>query len=256
MFCVISSIMRFNIQKKAGFRLVSGGVPAELAEIVVADTGPGISPNEQQHIFNAFYQIDARKINQSGNVGLGLSIVNDLVTAMNGQVTLQSREGHGSLFGAILPLAADNPEVRDQNSDASMAVTSSASHTRRRILLVEDSLHYQITIAEMIQRLGYDVETLGKRSEIIGASNDKLERSDFLIVDFDLGDGLTVFDFLARSPKNLMPKCVIISQHDNPDMILHIKDQGGRFLKKPFLQEDLAMALRIVEKSWQRGDVS
>ncbi len=235
-----------------GVRRRSGG----LAEIVVADTGPGISPNEQQHIFNAFYQIDARKINQSGNVGLGLSIVNDLVTAMNGQVTLQSREGHGSLFGAILPLAADNPEVRDQNSDASMAVTSSASHTRRRILLVEDSLHYQITIAEMIQRLGYDVETLGKRSEIIGASNDKLERSDFLIVDFDLGDGLTVFDFLARSPKNLMPKCVIISQHDNPDMILHIKDQGGRFLKKPFLQEDLAMALRIVEKSWQRGDVS
>ncbi|MEH6724883.1 MAG: ATP-binding protein, partial [Hyphomicrobiales bacterium] len=230
--------------------------PSGLAEIVVADTGIGISPNEQHHIFNAFYQVDARKISQSGNVGLGLSIVSDLVTAMNGQITLKSREGHGSRFGVVLPLAADSPQVRDENSDVSTTETHSVSPGNRRILLVEDSPHFQTTIAEMIRRLGYNVEIIGKRSEIIGVSNDKLEQSDFMIVDFDLGDGLTAFDFLARSPENLMPKCVVISQHDNPDMILHIKNQGGRFLKKPFLQEDLAMALRVVEKSWQRSDVS
>ncbi|MGJ8531563.1 MAG: ATP-binding protein [Alphaproteobacteria bacterium] len=228
--------------------------PGGLAEIIVADTGQGISPNEQQRIFNAFYQIDALKVRQSGNVGLGLSIVSDLVGAMNGKITLQSRKGHGSRFGVVLPLAADTPQFLEQDSEVPTPVTHSASPANQRILLVEDSLHYQTSIAAMIQSLGYSVEIIGERAEIMGVSDDKLDNSDFLIVDFDLGGGLTAFDFLARSPSNLMPKCVIISQYDNPDMILHIKDQGGRFLKKPFMPEDLAMALRVVEKSWQRND--
>lgn len=235
-----------------GVRRRSGG----LAEIIVADTGLGISPSEQQRIFNAFYQIDALKVRQSGNVGLGLSIVSDLVGAMNGKITLQSRKGHGSRFGVVLPLAADTPQFLEQDSEVPTPVTHSASSANQRILLVEDSLHYQTSIAAMIQGLGYSVEIIGERAEIMGVSDDKLENSDFLIVDFDLGGGLTAFDFLARSPSNLMPKCVIISQYDNPDMILHIKDQGGRFLKKPFMPEDLAMALRVVEKSWQRNDNS
>lgn len=235
-----------------GVRRRSGG----LAEIIVADTGLGISRGEQQHIFNAFYQIDALKVRQSGNVGLGLSIVSDLVSAMDGQITLQSREGKGSRFGVVLPLAADAQKFREQNSEVPTAITHSASGTNQRILLVEDSPHYQTTIAAMIQGLGYNVETIGEQSEIMSVSNEELENSDFLIVDFDLGGGLTAFDFLARSPSNLMPKCVIISQYDNPDMILHIKDQGGRFLKKPFVTEDLEMALRVVEKSWQRSDDS
>lgn len=233
-----------------GVRRRSGG----LAEIIVADTGLGISPNEQQQIFNAFYQIDALKVRQSGNVGLGLSIVSDLVSAMNGQITLQSRKGHGSRFGVVLPLAADTSQFREQGSEVPTSDTHSATPANQHILLVEDSLHYQTSIAAMIQSLGYSVEIIGERAEIMGVSDDKLDNSDFLIVDFDLGGGLTAFDFLARSPSNLMPKCVIISQYDNPDMILHIKDQGGRFLKKPFMPEDLAMALRVVEKSWQRND--
>lgn len=233
-----------------GVRRRSGG----LAEIIVADTGLGISPNEQQQIFNAFYQIDALKVRQSGNVGLGLSIVSDLVSAMNGQITLQSRKGHGSRFGVVLPLAADTSQFREQGSEVPTSDTHSATPANQHILLVEDSLHYQTSIAAMIQSLGYSVEIIGERAEIMGVSDDKLDNSDFLIVDFDLGGGLTAIDFLARSPSNLMPKCVIISQYDNPDMILHIKDQGGRFLKKPFMPEDLAMALRVVEKSWQRND--
>lgn len=233
-----------------GVRRRSGG----LAEIIVADTGLGISPNEQQQIFNAFYQIDALKVRQSGNVGLGLSIVSDLVSAMNGQITLQSHKGHGSRFGVVLPLAADTSQFREQGSEVPTSDTHSATPANQHILLVEDSLHYQTSIAAMIQSLGYSVEIIGERAEIMGVSDDKRDNSDFLIVDFDLGGGLTAFDFLARSPSNLMPKCVIISQYDNPDMILHIKDQGGRFLKKPFMPEDLAMALRVVEKSWQRND--
>ncbi|CAN0509327.1 unnamed protein product, partial [Scytosiphon promiscuus] len=117
-----------------GVRRRSGG----LAEIIVSDTGLGISPNEQQQIFNAFYQIDALKVRQSGNVGLGLSIVSDLVSAMNGQITLQSRKSHGSRFGVVLPLAADTSQFREQGSEVPTSDTHSATPANQHILLVED----------------------------------------------------------------------------------------------------------------------
>lgn len=223
--------------------------PGGLAELTVADTGPGISDSEQQRIFNAFYQVDARSVRQAGNVGLGLSIVNDLVAAMDGRVTLRSREGHGARFGIVLPVASGTarfPQAGGQSlpkTDAQIVIDRD-----RRILLVEDSQHYRTAIAAMIENLGYDVDVVGERPEILSVSKEELEACDFLIVDFHLGEGLTALDFLDRGQADLMSKCVIISQYDNPDMILHIKDQGGRFLKKPFAQEDLAMALQVIEK--------
>lgn len=232
--------------------------PGGLAELMVADTGPGISHSEQQRIFNAFYQVDARSVRQAGNVGLGLSIVNDLAAAMNGRITLQSREGFGARFGIVLPVASGTAH-RPEPERRQLLPTPDAPRapdTDQRILLVEDSHHYRTVIATMIENLGYGVSVIGERSEIIGVSHEELENYDFLIVDFHLGEGLTAFDFLDRGQSDLMSKCVIISQYDNPDMILHIKDQGGRFLKKPFVQEDLAMALRVIEKGRQSERVS
>ncbi len=72
--------------------------------IRVSDTGPGIPADAQQQLFEAFYQVDGtitRK--QSGGVGLGLSIVKQLVDLMGGQVNVTSELGVGSTFTVTLP---------------------------------------------------------------------------------------------------------------------------------------------------------
>jgi signal transduction histidine kinase len=69
--------------------------------IQVTDTGPGI-PKEAQHmIFEAFRQVEG---NTRGGSGLGLSIVSQLTTLMEGEVELQSEIGKGSIFTVKLPL--------------------------------------------------------------------------------------------------------------------------------------------------------
>ena len=69
----------------------------------VRDTGPGISETAQVIIFDAFRQAHPMQTREYGGVGLGLSIVRQLVTLMGGEIRLESRLEHGSTFQVILP---------------------------------------------------------------------------------------------------------------------------------------------------------
>ncbi len=70
----------------------------------VADTGPGISPEAQEFIFEPFRQADGSITRAHGGTGLGLAIVKQLTTLMKGQVSLTSKVGQGSTFRVTLPL--------------------------------------------------------------------------------------------------------------------------------------------------------
>ena len=74
----------------------------------VKDTGMGISPEDQSYIFEPFRQADESTSRSYGGVGLGLSIVRQLVDAMDGSVKLESKFGQGSVFTVLLPLKKAN----------------------------------------------------------------------------------------------------------------------------------------------------
>jgi len=75
-------------------------------EVSVADSGPGIPPEELSRIFERFYQLDkARKGGPGRGVGLGLAIAREIIQAHGGTISAQSRIGEGSLFVVRLPAA-------------------------------------------------------------------------------------------------------------------------------------------------------
>ncbi|WP_323960265.1 two-component sensor histidine kinase [Arthrobacter sp. JZ12] len=74
-----------------------------LAQISVTDQGLGITPEEQERIFERFYRIDAARSRQTGGTGLGLSIVKHVVSNHGGEVTVWSQHGQGSTFTVRLP---------------------------------------------------------------------------------------------------------------------------------------------------------
>ncbi|MBD2097309.1 PAS domain S-box protein [Trichocoleus sp. FACHB-591] len=88
----------------------SGSVYLEVHElsreqivITVSDTGMGIDPVNQAHIFEAFRQLDQSIARRHNGTGLGLSITNALVQLMQGQITVESQIGRGSTFRVELP---------------------------------------------------------------------------------------------------------------------------------------------------------
>ena len=79
----------------------------EWAVVTVADTGIGIAAEQQQHIFERFYRVDASRARNKGGAGLGLSIVYAIVQQHGGQVQVESTPDVGSIFTLLLPLKRD-----------------------------------------------------------------------------------------------------------------------------------------------------
>lgn len=75
--------------------------------IQTIDTGSGIPEDAKEYIFESFRQVDGASTRQHGGVGLGLSIVKQLVELMNGKITVESEIAKGSTFIVTLPLVVD-----------------------------------------------------------------------------------------------------------------------------------------------------
>jgi PAS domain S-box-containing protein len=115
---------------------VEGVAGAESLVVRVADTGIGIPADRQEAIFNKLEQADQTISRRYGGTGLGLAIVRNLLTAMNGSISVDSTEGLGSTFTFRVPLVrcADLPEP------AVAPVSLPVALGPLSLLLVEDQL--------------------------------------------------------------------------------------------------------------------
>ena len=79
------------------------------AVIEVIDTGIGISPQEQEVIFDRFYRVNSSRSRRSGGSGLGLAIAQVIAQAHGGKILVKSQLDKGSTFSVRLPLKVIPP---------------------------------------------------------------------------------------------------------------------------------------------------
>lgn len=79
----------------------------EAWQLIVVDTGKGISPTDQEQIFQPYYRAGSRETYLPESTGLGLAIVNQLVNLLSGKIVLVSQVGVGSTFTVTFPLSLD-----------------------------------------------------------------------------------------------------------------------------------------------------
>jgi PAS domain S-box-containing protein len=116
--------------------------------IAVADSGPGIPPEDQGRIFSPFVQL-ASPYTKRGGAGIGLSLARNIVRAMGGEVRIQSEVGRGSAFTLLVP--AGDPEERE----------ASARPERRsyRLLVVDDNEVNLEYMAAILANAGHSATT-------------------------------------------------------------------------------------------------
>lgn len=100
--CLLDNAVKFT--DVGSVRLAIQQQGEEAWSIVVSDTGIGIPAEAHDYIFEEFRQVDGSIRREHGGMGLGLAIVRHLVRIMNGQITVESAVGVGSIFTVTLPL--------------------------------------------------------------------------------------------------------------------------------------------------------
>ena len=101
---------------KAGAKLVTARVGFAghgKAFLVIEDNGPGIPPEHLARIFERFYRVDTARNRELGGSGLGLSIVQRIVEAHHGEISVESHVGEGTRFEVRLPVGNPSPADDD-----------------------------------------------------------------------------------------------------------------------------------------------
>jgi PAS domain S-box-containing protein len=148
-----------------------------VVRFAVRDTGIGIPPEEHDHLFKSFSQVDASPTRKYGGTGLGLAICKQLVELMGGEIGVDSVLGQGSTFWFTLRLALARqsplpPHSQERPPPSAPNFTSSGAvpeATSPRILVVEDNLVNQRLAVRLLEKSGYWVEVAGTGREAVEA---------------------------------------------------------------------------------------
>ena len=103
---LLSNACKFTKEGEVRLRARRVANGRDWIEIAVADTGIGMTPEQQAKLFAEFSQADATTAQRFGGTGLGLAITRKLARMMGGDVTVTSEPGKGSVFTVRLPAGA------------------------------------------------------------------------------------------------------------------------------------------------------
>jgi len=171
------------------------------AELVVEDNGAGIREQFLPYVFERFQQADASRARRFGGLGLGLSIVKNLVELHGGTVFAASAgDNQGATFTIALPLTAP-PELREEalvHPGSATALTEDVSLTGIRLLVVEDDADAVAFVKNLFEMHGAEVTTAVSANDAIDAMDDL--QPDILISDIGLPgmDGYELIEAVRR----------------------------------------------------------
>ncbi len=153
---LVGNAVKFTTQGGVIIRVVTQQNDRLPLLIEVEDTGPGISAEDQKHLFKPFVQL--AEGGQQGGTGLGLTITWQFVELMGGIISLESALGRGSLFRVELPLklagiaVIPSPAGETHGQVAGMA----PGQSRYRILIAEDQLENQMLLDRLMSAIGLE----------------------------------------------------------------------------------------------------
>ncbi len=181
-------------QVRFAVRLLEQAENRVTLEFSVADSGIGLSAEQQGHLFESFSQADASNTRSRGGAGLGLAISKALAELMGGSISAQSTPGVGSTFSLRLPLAVANPDAgvaREQSPATGDGEIDLSPVYGARVLLVDDSeINLQVA-SELLGQARLHIDLAHNGQEAVDRA--RSSRYDCVLMDIQMPvmDGYT-----------------------------------------------------------------
>lgn len=212
----------------------------------VEDTGPGISADELEHVFNRFYRADTSATRKAGGAGLGLSICRALVDLMGGSVHVRSTVGEGSTFTVDLPFERVDPsQVNLREPDTE--VPPEREQDQPWVLLVEDNPDNARYVELVLKKSKHRVFSCADGVEGLAALAER--RFDLVLTDIDMPrlDGLEMtrrYRALEAAEGRDPVPVLALTAHAVRDMAARCREAGMQaVVTKPFGKKTLLQAL-------------
>lgn len=217
----------------------------------ITDTGSGISERDQKRLFDKYSQIStnmARKADgaQMGT-GLGLTICQELVQLMNGEIGVTSEIGKGSTFYFKIPKI----EIKELNQGKGQIKNNlEFDSLSKHILVVEDKKVNQKVAQLVLKSIGCTSEIAENGEEAIMIYMKNQDKFDLILMDLQMPimDGLTATAELKRNFENVPPIIALSANNMEGDSDYYLKHGLDGYLSKPIngkiLKETLSQYLR------------
>jgi CheY-like chemotaxis protein/signal transduction histidine kinase/CHASE3 domain sensor protein len=265
---LLSNALKFT--ERGEVALTVSGTAGGGAAFAVTDSGIGISPDQQETIFEAFHQADGTTSRRYGGTGLGLSISRDLTRLLGGALAVHSVPGKGSTFTLELPARAPQsaqPRLA-ANARRSMSAAPAAPSVapapaapaappfaddralpqdqKRRVLVIEDEPAFAHILYDLAHELGYHCLVAQGAAE--GFSLATQFQPDAILLDMRLPDspGLSVLQHLKDDPQTRHIPVHVVSAQDSTEAAMHMGAIG--YALKPTTREQLAQVFRKFEE--------
>ena len=218
--------------------------PGRYCQLIIADTGHGISPELMGRIFEPFFTTKER----GEGSGLGLSIVHGIVTKLNGAVSVESEPGKGTTFHVWLPL-----HTEEASKVRSTDISSEGG--KGMILFVDDENNIVLTAKKLLENLGYTVIATTNPLHAIEMVKSGKQRFDLVITDLTMPKmtGIELSkQLLAIEPGLLIILCTGFSAAISREMLEQI---GIReIIMKPMITSELAKKIGNVLNADERKE--
>lgn len=210
--------------------------PLNRIRLTVTDTGSGMTSDILKKVFDPYFT--TKEIGKG--TGMGLAVVHGIVKSHDGDITIESTPGKGTVVSLVFPAIDDHPE-NDDTPDRNPPMG------RERILFVDDEPSITRMAKVALERLGYDVTVLSDSLEALDMFRNTPDEFDLVITDMTM-PGLTG-DKLAGAIRSVRPDIPVIlctgySSRMNEDTA---RAAGfNAFIYKPIVVLDLAETIRSV----------
>ncbi|RVU45956.1 PAS-domain containing protein [Rubrivivax rivuli] len=191
--------------------VVARGSDSVTLEVAVRDSGIGIAPENQQHIFSGFSQAEASTTRRFGGTGLGLAICQRLVGLMGGELQLDSAVGRGSRFYFRAELA-----VGSDAAGAELAPLRLRQPVALRVLVVDDNPLARELMGRLAESLGWQVTLADSGEAALACLEDAAAAFDAAFIDWQMPglDGWqTCQQIRGRCKAGAKPLLIMVTAH-------------------------------------------
>ncbi len=250
-FNFLSNAAKFTEQGNIELRVERGQLNGEQAMVfTISDTGIGMTPEQQERVFDPFSQADVSTTRKYGGTGLGLSITQQFCHLLGGEIEVESQPQKGTSFVMRLPVFY---QQQDASSEDQLVPDElhpvQVDNNARKVMVVDDDPVARDLLKRHLEKDGYNVTTVADGNDVIDIALDW--QPDIITLDVLMAnvDGWTVLSQVKNDDRVCHIPVIMVSIVDEKKMGYTLG--AADYISKPVQQSTLreVVAKHIPESS-------